>query len=735
MFKKILLSSLLLCLTVLVFGQKEKPKTANYYEKTGEMYYENGKYLKALPYLLKYQSFKPTDNDAKFQIGKCYLETGRAEKASEYFDFLLTQKNPDKEIFHLMAQTMHLMHEFESAIDYYKKYLAKLDADDKQRYFVKDNIKRCAVGIKIVYKEKLGLVENLGDKLNTAHDDFAPVFAPDYDNIIYFSSIRDGNLGGMFDAEGKEDTLKGEYRSDIYVSRLTKGEWLATAPLDERYNTVYHDVLNCFSADGSLVYLSQSKDMYFDYGNILMNNFFENTEASESFELPSPIKSYDWDGDAYFFDNRVMLFSSDRPGGFGGKDIYIIKRDLEGNWGKPSNLGPGVNTPYDEISPFLAADGRTLFYSSNNLESMGGFDIFSVEFDNKVSNWGKPNNLGMPINSAADEDYFKISKDGLRAFFSSARPDGFGKRDLYVTYFRRSRKEQTLVADSIVFQYAIDQGLLSNKVAFQEVKTNTQPVDNEPTSVNNTEAYKFAALYFGEFGESETLEMNSLLEVNKVIRLLNKYPDLDIELTSHIDNDGAGVHFNLFFSLKGAENIADYLIDQGIAPSRIYLKGVGTNYPVSKSRESDGSIIKGGQRLNRRIEMKIYRPQTIPILVEYVEPQIIDVMAVKSNTVYNKMLKGITYKVQIRALATMLDDKALSQFSDAMIERRVDQEVMKYTLGLAKELKTARELQAELKTRGFTDCYIVPYLDGERLSRDEIETYSNRFPELKELLK
>ncbi|NJN78547.1 MAG: hypothetical protein HC803_09680 [Saprospiraceae bacterium] len=186
MFKKVVLFGLLSCLSFSVFAQKEKPKTESWYEKTAEMYYENGKYLKALPYLLKYQSFKPTDNDAKFQIGVCYLKTGRASKAQEYFDFLLSQKNVDKEVYYLMAQTLHLSNNFENAILYYKKYLAELDEDDPKRYFVKDDIKRCATGLKIMYKDKLGLVENLGDKINTAYDDFSPVFAPNYDNIIYF---------------------------------------------------------------------------------------------------------------------------------------------------------------------------------------------------------------------------------------------------------------------------------------------------------------------------------------------------------------------------------------------------------------------------------------------------------------------------------------------------------------------------------------------------------------------
>ncbi|MFK7950552.1 MAG: OmpA family protein [Saprospiraceae bacterium] len=734
MLKKVVLSCLLAIVTVAAFAQKEKPKTAGWYEKTGNMYYENKKYLKALPYLLKYQTFKATDNDAKFKIGKCYLETGRAEKAQEYFDFLLSQKNINGEVYHLMAQTMHLSHDFDNAILYYKQYLGTLDDNDPQRYFIKDNIKRCAVGRKIIYKDQLGLVENLGDKINTAYDDFAPVFAPNYDNIIYFSSVRDGNFGGMFDEEGKEDTLKGDYRSDIYVSRLSKGEWTMTTALDERYNTVYHDVINGFSKDGGLVYLSQSKDMYYDYGDIYMNNFFEEEGATtESFKLPEPINSYDWDGDVFFFNNNTMLMSSDRKSGYGGKDIYISKKGVDGKWTIPTNLGPGVNTPYDEVSPFLAADGKTLYFSSNNLESIGGYDVFIVKFDEQINNWTKATNLGMPINSAADDAYFKVSEDGLRAFFSSSRPDGFGMRDLYVTYFRRIRPEQQNTVDTISFQYAIDAGLLSNKVVASQV-TET-PVD-EGNKTIESERYKFAPLYYAESGESETLEMNSLLELNKLIKLLKKHQNLNVELASYIDNDGTAVHFNLFFSLKNAENVADYMTDQGISPNRIYLKGLGANYPVSKSRQADGTAILGGKRLNKRVEIKVYRPETASLIIEYTQPAIVDAMAVKTNIIHQKITKGISYKVQVKTLNTMLDDKVLSEYSDPLIERVADNANMKYTVGLVKSHRTAEELRQELIAKGFTDAFIVVYKDGERLeTKEDIQKFVSLFPDLKNMLK
>lgn len=733
--KQWVITGLLCFMVLLAIGQKNR--TPKYYLNKGEEYYTNKKYLKALPYFLKYQAFKPKDMEAKLKIGVCYVETNRPDMARDYLEFLNGQKNPKESVLLNLAKTYHLQHEFELAIQYYKKYLAKLSDKDEQRYLIKDEIKRCARGMKLVYKEKLALVENLGDKINTSYDDFAPVTSPMYNNILYFSSVRDGNMGGMIDAEGKTDTLKGDYRSDIYVSRLIKGEWTATAPLDERYNTVYHDVISDFSKDGSIVYYTQSQDMFFDYGELFMNNFLEG-ETSKPFKLPNPINSYDWEGDAYFFNDNIVVFSSDRKGGYGGKDLYIARKNKEGNWSKAYNLGKRVNSPYDETTPYLAKDGRTLYFSSNNTNSMGGFDIFKSTFQEGISNWSTPDNLGTPVNTAADDAYFRISDDGLRAFFSSARPEGYGARDLYVAYFRKVRTEQANPIDTIVFQYALTNNLLAEDVKIT-AKTEKPKVENNEVRppvidkpAENIPIYRFNPLFYD--GNELLLTASSLTELNRMINVLKKYPNLNVELSGHTDQD-AELQYNLFFSLKNTESVADYLLDNGIVKSRIFLKGCGHNYPIARSKNMDGSVIKAGQGLNKRVEMRIYRPDEIPILTEYNGPNLIDEMSVKSFEIYNKMIKGLSYKVQIKALKQMFDGEILKQFADPMIETQPSIGYMRYTIGLFKSYTSAFELKRQVAKLGYEDAFIIPYVDGERLSDEDLETYKNRFGDLNNLIR
>lgn len=730
--KEWIISLILCCITLSVLGQKNR--TPKYYEEKGNEYYTNKKYLKALPYFLKHQSFKPKDMDTKLKIGVCYVETNRPEMARDYLEFLNGQKDPTAQVLFNLARTYHLQHDFELAIQYYKKYLAKLKPKDETRYLIKDEIKRCARGMKLVYKEKLALVENLGDKINTSYDDFAPVVSPLYNNILYFSSIRDGNMGGMIDAEGKVDTLKGDYRSDIYVSRLIKGEWTATAPLDERYNTVYHDIISDFSKDGNIVYYIQSKDMYLDYGELYMNNFLDE-ETSTPFKLPSPINSYDWDGDAYLFNDNTVVFSSDRKGGYGGKDLYISRKNAEGKWAKAYNLGKQINSAYDETTPFLARDGRTLYYSSNGVNSMGGFDIFVSTFNEAINNWSTPSNLGTPINTAADDAYFRMSGDGLRAFFASSRSDGYGSRDLYVAYFRKLRPDQATVSDSIVFQYALDNKLLAADVKAIEIENNNKRAKEENVATKpaeNIPIYRFSPLFYD--GNELLLTASSLQELNRMSNVLKKYPKLKVELSGHTDVD-AQLQYNLFFSLKNTESVADYLMDNGITKDRILLKGCGHNYPIARSKNVDGSVIKVGQGLNKRIEMRIYRPDDIPILMEYNGPNLIDEMSVKSFSIYNKMIKGLSYKVQIKALKQMFDGEILKQYSDPLIETQPGLEYMRYSVGLFKSYTSANELKKQVQKRGFNDAFIVPYVNGERLNDTDLDTFKNRFSDLNNLIK
>jgi outer membrane protein OmpA-like peptidoglycan-associated protein len=151
--------------------------------------------------------------------------------------------------------------------------------------------------------------------------------------------------------------------------------------------------------------------------------------------MGSPINSKYWEPSVCLSaDERTLFFVSDRPGGLGGRDIYMCRRLPNGKWSAPINLGPPINTPYDEDGPFFHPDGKTLFYSSNGPNSMGGFDIFRTEL-RPDSTWAPPINLGYPINTPGDDIYFVLSASGLHGYYASERDDSYGEKDIYLIDF------------------------------------------------------------------------------------------------------------------------------------------------------------------------------------------------------------------------------------------------------------------------------------------------------------
>ncbi|MEL6276702.1 MAG: hypothetical protein AAFU03_16510 [Bacteroidota bacterium] len=201
-----------------------------------------------------------------------------------------------------------------------------------------------------------------------------------------------------------------------------------------------HELLLDISPNGRELYYFRGADEL--RGNYLVDTFQSaGVRQFTTLSLEAPISPAMGDVTPFFFSNEVIYFSGKRPGGYGGLDLYRLVRDQNG-WLPPENLGPEINTPYDETTPFLAKDGRTLYYSSNNPEfTIGGFDVLKSFYLAEVGRFARPTNPGLPLNSADDDTHFRLAPDTFTAFLSSNRKDGIGKRDIYIVYFIDPRKE------------------------------------------------------------------------------------------------------------------------------------------------------------------------------------------------------------------------------------------------------------------------------------------------------
>lgn len=265
-------------------------------------------------------------------------------------------------------------------------------------------------------------IENVSDNINSTWPDYAPVLNEDETVMIFTSRRQEGNTNENVDKDNF-------YYEDIYISKRDGVTWAKAKNIGENVNTLYHDSNLFLSSDGKTLYI------YSDEGN---GDIFYSTEnQNEEWTKPKPLEGRInsqgfaeqsiWVSD----DNEFMMFASNRPGGYGGFDIYGCYRE-EGQWKRPFNMGPEINTKEDEDGPYMAKDGLTVYFSSKGHKGFGGFDVFTTRYDTKSEKWTKPENLGYPVNTVDDEVYFHPTADGERGYLASVREEGLGFTDIYM---------------------------------------------------------------------------------------------------------------------------------------------------------------------------------------------------------------------------------------------------------------------------------------------------------------
>ncbi len=387
----------------------------------------------ALPILLNLQRADTANANLNYLVGLCYLNsTSEKEKAIPYFKAASNnlssnykeikykeRKAPYKTMLNI-GKAYHYVYQFEKAENYFTKYKELVSAHPKEIELADRYIEMCKNGEKLLKDSVEISIENLGTNINSEFDEHTPCLTADEKTLI-FTSRRRGSTGGKLNDDGK-------YFEDIYISNKIGNQWTIPKSISSNINTEGHEATVCISADGQELFIYKDDD---GDGNIYVS-YFEKNEWTIPKKLGSNINTPNNETSATISsDGTTLIFSSDRGNGKGGKDLYIVKRLPGGEWGLAQNMGDIINTEYDEEGPFLHPDGSTLYFSSKGHNSMGGYDLFYSELQ-PDSTWGKPVNMGYPINTTSDDVYYVLSADGKRAYFSSIRNDGFGGRDLYV---------------------------------------------------------------------------------------------------------------------------------------------------------------------------------------------------------------------------------------------------------------------------------------------------------------
>ncbi|MFD2787454.1 OmpA family protein [Hymenobacter rubripertinctus] len=477
------------------FGNdKDGLKAAQKEIKQGNEFYDMDppRYEQALGHYLAAQKFNPSNDQLNYKIGDCYLHSGFKPRALEYLQRAY-QLNPDvnPRIHYLLGRGLHLNAKWDAAIAEYKRATPATGTKNTAGLVqdIQKKIRECENGRKLAAKPTRVFIDNAGPGVNSPFPEYGPVITAD-ESVILFTSRRAGSTGGNTDPE------TGGFFEDVYQStREGKDGWSAAQGLGDAINTDGHDATVGLAPDGQrlLVYVE-------DNGGDLQQAELRGTEWRKPQKLGSRINSkYHESSASYTPDGRSLYFVSDKEGGLGNRDIYKV--EIEGR-GPAQNLGSVINTQYGEEGVFLHPDGKTMYFSSEGHNSMGGYDIFKSVFEN--GKWSTPENLGWPINTPDDDVFFVISASGRHGYYSSFRDDGLGSKDIYQITFLGAEKppvlsqedqllasrvqpvKETLLAPPVAIvaaQVTILKGVVTEEASKQPLEATIDVIDNSLNQV------------------------------------------------------------------------------------------------------------------------------------------------------------------------------------------------------------------------------------------------------------
>ncbi len=430
--RSVLIFLTLVACTQSVFGQAQDPKeTAREYMTQAELILESTKAIDdARQLVVTAADLDTTFIKANYQAGSMHLATINKSDAAKYLLRVYRQDpNYRFDIEYSIGRAYQYGLDFNRAIQYYNRYKDKLTK--KANYQGKDKVDmatvdraifECETGQEYVASPGNFSIVNMGREINSEFEDYAPVLNENEDEIVFTTRRRDDNLNQNVADDNKPF-------EDIFIATRSKNSpWSFAKNIGAPVNTSYHNSNLALSADGSTLFIVNDEG-----GGDIFFSELTNGVWSEPAPLPGLINSsFAEKSITISSDEKTLYFSSNRPGGFGGLDLYKATKDTKGDWSNIKNLGPSINTDVDDDGPFIAYDGVTLYFSSKGHKGMGGFDVFKAVFDPKTNKWSDPENMGYPINTPDDDIYFVSSKDGKRQYYSSVREDGMGYTDIYM---------------------------------------------------------------------------------------------------------------------------------------------------------------------------------------------------------------------------------------------------------------------------------------------------------------
>lgn len=396
-----------------------------------DILFEEGNFLRALVIYDSLWDIQPNSAYLQFKTGAChvYKSNGR-EKAYDILKDLRGDTDYPEATFY-MARAKHFMYEFDDAIRLYNEYLETFKISGGQRIATLQYIENCKNGIELMKRKMALKLSIMTPPSNPQNSQYSPVISAD-GKKLYYTNRGPASQGELMNDQSKKTDL-GSFYEDVFVAD-NQGEVFEFGEgrsLSKNINNPRrHEAPMSISYDNQLLFIYMSGDRQEE--DIYWSKNQNDTAWTKPQKLKGPVNSPHWEGHAVLApDGRTLYFSSDRPGGYGGRDIYTAIMREDSSFTKVMNLGPKINTPFNEDAPFIYSNGSSLYFSSEAHGSMGGYDMFYIKYDSTKSDWQEPVNLGYPINTTDDDRFYYVSTDGEWGYFSSARASGENLHDIY----------------------------------------------------------------------------------------------------------------------------------------------------------------------------------------------------------------------------------------------------------------------------------------------------------------
>jgi outer membrane protein OmpA-like peptidoglycan-associated protein len=633
-------------------------------------------YRKAAAEFLQANEFNPNSADLNYKIGICYYYFDKYKMQEFFVKAYNLKPTVAPDIHYYMGVSLHINGEWQNAINEYNTFIksAPGDLQDLKNDAMR-KVQECKNGEELSSKRARVWIDNLGEKVNTKYPDYAPVISTD-ESIMIFTARRPDN---------EEVSLDGDYYEDLFMTKRENGEWTESVTMGKPVNVQgQHDATIGISPDGKTLFVYNDDK---GAGDILISTDEGGVWSKPTREGLKNVNTKDYhEPDASLsFDGKILYYTSNKPGGLGGHDIYTSTWDKDKNeWTEGVNIGDVLNTKYEERSVFIHPDGETMYFASTGHNTMGGYDLFYSKL--VKGEWQKPVNLGPPLNTPGHDVQLVVAGNGRYGYYSSYKADGYGEKDIYLITFLGPEKlpilsnEDNLIASitepikekfvepEVVVEgsnMAILTGIIRDEKTQQPLKAQIVLIDNEENkviaefnsdgttgkylvSLPGGKNYGIAVKKDGYLFHSEnfvipnesgfrqyekdvdlkkveigqkivlrnvffdldkySLRPESVNELDRLIKLMNDNPTMKIELSGHTDTRGSAEH-NRLLSENRAKAVVDYLVDHGITKDRLKFAGYGETEPIYSDTEIYKEKSKTKQeelhQQNRRTEFKI----------------------------------------------------------------------------------------------------------------------------------